>query len=340
MKISNGLNKNINLASMFMILISMFFVFILPLKTFAIGQVTEPIVITNAQRGQEPQATLTIINNDKTETEIGLLAKGDIISWTKFYSAKNLSDPIQSIKMSAGSQVKIIARFSIPADARNGKYKGYVSVSKKFDNTALGKDQSSVSISQEIDREVAIEINGKEIIGFDVSVIPKTYDLKKDEPLAIRLIYDNSGNVAIAPQMQIKINNDGGVIYNTIYPYPENQPSVKPGEIYEIPEVQILTSNLGVGKYIAQMSFSMDGKIMQEKDFGFSVGMFAEPAAISNIENRSIFATVFDGFGGRMGNIWVLIILAGAIILFVLLKFKGRQLDINSAGIEDSKKNI
>lgn len=325
--------------SMFAVLASMLFVFILPLKTFAIGQVTEPIALKNAQRGQEPQATMTIINNDKTDTEIGLIAKGDIAVWTRFYSTKNLKDPIESIKMSAGSQASVIARFSIPGDARNGKYKGFVSVSKKFD-AAANKDQSSVSLAQEIDREVTIEISGKEVVGFDVSIIPETYDLKINEPLNIRLIYDNSGNVAITPQMQIKIKNDSEVIYNTIYPYPENQPAVKPGEIYEIPIIQVLTNNLKKGEYTAEMSFSIDGKNIQEKNFNFSVGTIVEPAAVVNKTDKSVLAYVVGGFGSLVQNIWILILIAGGAIAYVLLKLKGRQLEVNGAAIEDSKKNL
>lgn len=335
-KIFNGLNKNAKFIWIFAILILM--LFILPLKTLAIGQVTEPIMIKNAQRGQEPQATLTIINNDKAETEIGLLAKGDISSWTGFYSITNPKNAIQSIKMAAGSQAKIIARFRIPDDARNGKYKGYVSVSKKFGNSAPDKDQSSVSISQEIDREVTIEINDEEIIGFEVSVIPATYDLKKDEPLSIRLIYDNSGNVSIAPQAQIKIKKDSQTVFNAIYPYPEEQPAVKPGEIYEIPAIQILTSNLEVGKYRAEMSFFIDGKVIQEKSFGFSVGIFAGSVSENNEPNRSILASLLNEFNFSSRSGLALVAFLGMLTVYSFLKSKSRDLGTNSANIEENKK--
>lgn len=326
-------------AYLFAILVSVIFITALPLKTSAIGQVTEPIIIKNAQRGQAPQATLTIINNDKVETDIGLLAKGDIASWTEFYTINDLKNSIKDLKMSAGSQAKIIARFNIPTDVHNGKYRGFVSVSKKFDKGAASSDQSSVSISQEIDREVTIEINGKEIIAFEVSVIPKTYDLAKNELLSIRLIYDNSGNIAITPAMQIKIKKDSQTIYNTIYPYPESQPAVKPGEIYEIPEVQVLTNNLETGKYEAEMSFSIDGKILQEKDFGFSVGIFAESAVKNDPISKPVISIMFDGFAGWLRNSRVLIISAVAIMLFAFMKLKGRQLETNNAGAEENEKN-
>jgi len=338
-KISNGLNKNMKAISAFAIFISMLFVFALPLKASAIGQVTEPIIITNAQRGQEPQATLTVVNNDKTETEIGLAAKGDIASWTKFYSIKDLKNPIQNFKMSAGSQARVIARFNIPSDIRNGKYKGFVSVSKKFDNSAPGKDQSSASVAQQIDREVTIEINGEEIIGFDVSVIPESYDLKKDEPLGIRLVYDNRGNVSIAPQVQIKIRNDSQTIYNTIYFYPETQPAVKPGEIYEIPPTQILTNNLETGNYRAELSFSIDGKTIQEKNFGFSVGMVAESAAKTGMAGGSIFTGLLDRFAVNGKNNWILLVFAGMLMVYAFIRSKNRRLEINDANIDDDEKD-
>ncbi len=104
--------------------------FLLPKTVFGIGQVTEPIVVKNALRGQEVTATLTFINSKDTEITYGLMAEGDIAEWTTFYSVDDLDfvNPTKEIKISSAKTQNAIAKFTVPPDQPNGTYTGKVYV--------------------------------------------------------------------------------------------------------------------------------------------------------------------------------------------------------------------
>lgn len=258
-------------------------IFAIPLAVFAIGQVTDPIIIKNALRGKEYQQTLIVVNSDKEEAEIGFSAQGDIAGWAKFYKPEDLKNAIETISMSAGARADIIARFKVPDSVPNGKYMGFVSAFKKA-KSVENSNESSASVSQKIDREVTITISDKEIVKFDASIIPNKYDLAKGEPLIIRVRYDNQGNIDIAPQVQLKIKQDDKAVFSAIYLYPESEPATKPLEIREIPALEIPTNNFSDGSYLAEIAISESDRLTLDKKFNFSVGLIVgepEPQAAS-----------------------------------------------------------
>ncbi|MDD3190435.1 MAG: hypothetical protein PHI66_01955 [Candidatus Pacebacteria bacterium] len=259
------------------VLIAMFFIGIgiLPTKIQAIGQITEPINIENALRGNSYAQEITVINTENIKNTISLIAEGDIADWVKFYNNIQAEDSISEIKMESRERKIFIAKFSIPPSTPNGKYEGFISVKTTPKNNNNDTEQSSSIVSQKIDREVTIKVGGEEIIDFDLSLVPEKYDLSRGEYLKIRPIYNNYGNTDITPQIEVRLKKDGQTAYTAIFPYPENQPPVIPNSIYEIPALEIPTSNLDNGKYTAvfdtyQLS---DTENMIEKDFIFSIGM-------------------------------------------------------------------
>lgn len=281
MKIGNSLNiKKLFLYKILISFIILAAIIVLPLKTFAIGQTTDPIILKNAMRGKEYQQTMIVINTEKKDARISFSAEGKINSWAEFYAPDNLKAPLADISMKSGEVRNITVLFKIPPDTPNGTYEGFISVVRKSD-LAASTEESSTSVAQKIDRKVTITVNDNEVISYEVSIIPKTYDLKTGETLSIRLIYDNRGNVSVTPQAQVKIKKDGQSVYNSIYIYPEDQPAVRPGAVYEIPAIEIPTNNFAKGKYQVEMSFAENGKIIFEKKFKFSVGVIDELAAAS-----------------------------------------------------------
>jgi len=255
-------------------------------NVLALGLVTEPIIIANALRGNEYQEILMIVNTDNAQANIGFSTEGKIAGWAKFYLPNDLKNPIENLEMEAKQNQNIVAIFLVPTDAPNGKYDGFVSVIKK--PAAMSQqDGSSSSVAQKIDREVSITVGGEEKISLQVSVIPKKYDIKKNSPLDIRFIFDNLGNVSLRPQIDLKIKNlDGKVVYNAIYPYPENEPVVRPGAQYEIPAIAVPTNGLVNGKYLVEIDFLHNNQVIFEKDFRFSVITGGIVAGLKTISSR------------------------------------------------------
>lgn len=265
--------------------------FFMPSQLLAIGLINKPIVINNALRDETIQETLKIFNSEEKEASFDLIAEGDIKDWTSFYLPEDLNNPITKVQAPAQSYYKATVYIKVPEDAANRQYNGQLTIILRPDKE--DSEESQASVSQKLSRLVAITVTDMEIIDFNVSVIPHKYGLEENEPLNVRFIYDNQGNVSIAPQIQLKIKKDNKTIYNVIHPYPENKPAVKPLAQYEVSAIEIPTYGFEKGQYVAEISFLHNNKIALEKDFKFSIGTESEGAVlISPILLKAIGAIV------------------------------------------------
>lgn len=243
-----------------------------PIQTFAIGQITQPILIKNALREHSYDRTITIINTESTTQYIKLTAEGAFQEWVKFYATAKSTESIENIEVAAKSKKFVIARFTVPKSTPNGKYKGFVSVATTPGQEESKLEESSSTVSQKIDREATVEVGGEEMVDFDVSLISDKFDYNRGDLLKIRIIYDNRGNVDIAPQIDLKIKQGENTAYSAIFPFPEKDIPITPGSVTEISALEIPTSSLQNGKYIATFKITQGNKIL-EKDFIFSVGL-------------------------------------------------------------------
>jgi len=247
----------------------------LPSNIFAIGMMTQPIVIKDILRGQESVTTLTLLNSETKEVTYGLKSEGQITSWVTFYKIddKNLQNPITEIKMPAKGFVSVKAKFTVPKDSPNGSYTGQV-LAFLASSGDIKNDEASVSVSQEIGRKVTITVTDKETVQFKATFIPTTYDVQQGKPLKIRVSYDNQGNVAVRPDLQLKILKDGTTIYNAIFPYPEGEDAVRALDIKEIAPIEWQTSGQAKGNYKAELTVSLNGQEVQKENVSFSIGYF------------------------------------------------------------------
>lgn len=246
-----------------------------PQIAFGIGQTTDPIIINDALRGETFQKEVIVVNTGKESFLIDVKEEGDIAGWVKFFKMNDLKNPIDGVYLKAGERINLFAQITIPIDAKNGKYSGFISVIQKPKSEAV-EEGSSSSVSQKIDRKVDIEVSDKENIAIKVSVIPEKYDLKENESLKVRLIYDNQGNVAVKPDINLKIKKDEKVLFNITYPFSEDTEAIKPKAIYEVPSVEIPTSMLENGKYVAEFDFIIDTKVVSTKRVKFTIGEVLE----------------------------------------------------------------
>ncbi|MDP3900575.1 MAG: hypothetical protein Q8Q23_05880 [bacterium] len=243
----------------------------------AIGQTTEPIVITNALRGESFRDTLIIVNTEQSASNIAVEAEGDIAPWAFFYlpQDEDKGDDFRAtttqLTLAAGERANVNVVFNIPADTPNGEYTGYVSA-KKLAPEQAESDESGTSVSQRIDREVTIVVSDEEDIKLDVSVIPKSYDISKGEALSVRFIYDNTGNVSLKPEIKLTLKTEEKTLYSLSFPYPENESAVIPHSLHEIPAIELPTASLENGRYYVTAEFLRDNTTISEKEFYFNVG--------------------------------------------------------------------
>lgn len=285
---------------------SLLFILILPCTALALGQVTAPIVIESAMRGETVQAEMIAVNSDKKAVQIQFSAEGQIKDWAEFYLPEDSANPAASSTIAAESTLRAAVFINVPRDIANGTYQGKISViSIPEENTDM--QESYATVAQKIDRLVSITVSDKEEINLSAtSLIPEKYNLAANEPLNIRVIYDNQGNISLAPQIRVKISKDGKNAYDMIYPYPEDETTVNPGSQREIKPLSIATAGWEEGGYLAELAFLRGDEELLEKSFQFSIGgNNGNPIFASGIAN-SLKTNLF----------WLVLILIIAVIVF------------------------
>lgn len=285
------------------------FIFITAQTASAIGMITEPIVVKDILRGQETLVTLSLFNSENKEVAYGLKVQGQIANWATFYKIddKEFKNPITEFKMPVKDYADVKVKFSVPKDAPNGTYTGEI-LAFLASSGEIKSQETSTSVSQQVSREVTITVTDKEIIQLKTAFIPPAYGVQRGKALKIRVLYDNQGNVALKPDLQLKIIKDGNTLYNAIFPYPEGQEAVGGYATKEIPPVEWQTTGQQNGNYKAEFTVFLNGKEMQKETVSFSIGSY---------ENGFLAAISFVGGGnaifGWLALATVLVVLALAL---------------------------
>jgi len=258
---------------------------VLPRVIFGIGQMSEPIIINDALRSQEMRETISVTNSENKKINIQLNVEGQIADWATFYEIddKQLSNPITKLTLPELNSAQATVLFKIPIDVPNGTYTGAINaISMPLENSESSINNSLVTVGQKIGRDVTITITDNEIFKMEASVFPLQYEVPVGRSLDIKAIYNNQGNVAIKPEIQLKISNiDTGIIsHNAIYPYPENEKPIRAFEAREFPEIiKWQTTGQPEGKYHAYVKVMLNGDVIKEENFQFDI-ISAEAAAV------------------------------------------------------------
>ncbi len=292
------------------------FSLVLPQGALGIGQITQPIIFKDILKGQTMESDLILYNSADKELIYQLNADGKIKDWASFYSIGNAKDPISEISVPAKSNIKAKVRFAVPQDALNGEYSGEVAIlaaPEKNKNEAT----TNVSVGSRIGRPVSITVTGKEIIKFSAFVTPKTYFIEIGKPLEINAKYYNTGNVAIKPDLKIRISKDGQSVFNVIFPYPENEEAVKPMGSKIIPVVW-QSAGQPEGLYKTEITVLLDSAVIQEDEFTFTVGEYDY-----NSNNNWLLGSISSIGGGQALSILTLI---GGFLLMLTIFFSRKKI--------------
>ena len=278
-------------------------------SVLAIGLVSNPIELDNVLRGQEIRDELRMLNSEKESVEYSLSASGDISEWVTFYEDSGYGIPITKVEVAAESKGIVYLTIKMPDDIPNGKYEGGLSI--KYN--PAGEDQisqASTIVSQKATREVFLEVTDNEIVDFDVSVTPQTYTLKENEPLKVNAFYYNKGNISVRPDIQVKIKKDGKILFNVIFPYPEDEEEVRP-LVSKTISTDLPMGGLELGDYKAEAEVSLDGEVVHEDDFSFIIKSASDDSGSGpDIKNAGVDTMKF-----MLGIGAVLIILSLVVII-------------------------
>ena len=263
--------------------------FILPQLCLGIGMVTEPITFKDVLRGQELIEKLTFFNSEVQQATYELSSGGDIKDWVTFHKIDNTDKAITEIDAPGKEYSRAIAKINIPQDTPNGEYEGEVIIATKSVEEEI--EGSGASLVLRVDRKIVIKITDSEIIKFSTAILPLKYSVKAGDPLQIKLIYTNKGNISVRPDVEMKIKKNNKTVFTAIYPYPEEEESAKPFEQKELSYIEWSTRGQENGKYIIEVKIKLGDEITEERDFSFNVG-----------HDMSYYLGALAGIGsGRLG---------------------------------------
>ncbi len=300
---------------------------LLPIAALAIGQISSPIVIDNALRGQEFEQTLSLFNTEKVDLGFVLSAEGDIASWTSFYlkDDKKHTNPITSVDIKSGQRMAVIAVFKIPADTPNGEYKGLVSISSQ-PAANNQEDETVASIKQKISRTVSIKVSGKEETNLQADIRINPFSVPIGKKLKILVTYHNEGNVTLKPQVQVKTKQQEEIYTNLIIPYPEGEDGVKPLKTKDIPTIEIPTLGVKEGKLGVAVDILLNNKSIQHKEFlvGVTASNLAQEATDKNSTKAGSFslAGILNKANLPIDTVVLLMII---IIIFLIIRIKKKN---------------
>ena len=294
-------------------------------NVWAIGMITAPIVLKDVLRGGGTTETITVFNPIDGDVVYRLGAEGEVKDWVTFFTDNSSSEPISKITVPPKKYLDLIAKIKIPADTPNGKYTGEIFIIQENGGQASG--ENSVAVSQMISREVEITVTDKEVAKLVATIIPESYNISDGEPLKIKITYENQGNIAIKPDLQLKIIriSDEKAVFNAIFPFPDTETPIKPAERKTLPDFEWLTAGQEDGKYRAEIKVLVNNNSLDSQSFRFAIGPVSQAQELPT--NRLLAAAAYVG-RGNMTVGWfvigsVLLILAGFMnFLFRKLKVK------------------
>ncbi|MEK7097569.1 MAG: hypothetical protein AAB906_01860 [Patescibacteria group bacterium] len=285
-----------------------------------IAQLTQPIVFKDILRGQEVTAVLKLINTEYKTVTYQLVAEGDIASWASFYKTdyKNLQSPITKIEVPPRSDIDATIKFIVPDDVPNGEYTGLSTIMIAPETTSK-TDGTSASVFQKVGRQVSITVTDEELVKLETDIIPVSYDVEKGEPLQIKIVHRNLGNVSIRPDVKLKIVKISGdekmvleTVYNAILLYPEDEEPIGARAEKTMPLVEWQTAGQPGSKYRAELEILLDGKVVKQHSFRFTIGFgSAEYLATVTVKRDNPLYWIIGG---------IFLVLAAVLIFLFLLK--------------------
>ncbi len=228
-----------------------------------LGLAPSKIDVSNALKGGEYERTLMIYNTNPDEGLFDVSIDGAIQNWTTFHDPADKSD-VKQMRIAGNSQKSVVAKFSVPADAANGKYAGtiYASLLPVKKGVLEGATQS---VTVRMPSDVVITVSGEQIVKAEVRSI-NVNSVEIDYPLRSDVGCYNVGNVVITPKVSVELKKDGTVVRTAVN---DNTP-VKPQELKTV-SAEISTTDLNLGNYIVTVKAFLNNELLKQEDVNVSI---------------------------------------------------------------------
>jgi len=231
----------------------------------ALGLALAPseIEIDNGLKGTEYVKTLIIINTGDSPMIYSLNSSGDMVTWISYYEMTDLGQQISSIKIDGNDKKTLAVKIRIPDDASNGNY----STSLVVESTPEDIESGS-AVKLKMSSLLNVSVTGDQILSGIVKSITIS-DTEESYPFIINVEFQNNGNVMATPLIEAKIYskiNPEILIDNVIFAQEEVRLNEK-----KVIQVSWDTRGQSLGDYIAEITVSLGGKVLQTDIKNFEI---------------------------------------------------------------------
>lgn len=244
-----------------------------------IGVVPSEIEIHNAMRGGEYEKGITIHNTAEDDSGFSITAEGECSDWMHFYLMGDQNTEITNITIPGKDNAKILVKITIPDDAASGEHISTIGVQNIPIEGMVG---STMIVRMPVD--VTIEVTGTQILTGVVKSIT-AIDTEVNHPLTVKVEFQNTGNVAAKPVVNVDISRDGTPVDG--FTYSEMAVATTKKEI--IP-VEWDTTEMDSGDYVAKISVMLGEKVLETKDLQFKLlpaGTLSRQGNLTSIATES-----------------------------------------------------
>ena len=226
-----------------------------------IGISPTTITVSDAMRGDIHEEIIGIYNPNDDELGFTMQAEGDAGEWISFYNYEDETLFYDGV-IAPNGKVLVRVKAEIPSDSANGEYSTTIYASTK------PLDGDSTSGMQAVFRTyctMTIEVTDIQRLSGTVDYI-SIRDGEVNLPIPIEIEFTNTGNVAVNPVVSIVLQKDGATIDQITIDNTEIKTSSS-----GIIQTEWDTTGQKSGKYTADISVSLDGKVLKQKTIPFEL---------------------------------------------------------------------
>ena len=268
------------------IILTLIITIVLAVFVQAAGLGITPSIISmdDLVRGNSYDKQYKLLNLEDYEKEMVISASGEAADWFTF---KKEGQVFETLTVPADSQTTFVATITIPEDAPNGMYEGYIDASPVKKENISGQQVNLV-----VRAWYEFEVTGNERIEGTVESI-SVQDTESGQDLRVNYDFRSTGNVIARPEATVKIFKDDELV-DTVS---EAGVDTSPGQ-FKVQEVLWDTENRGTGNFTADVEVFLEGESLEHRSVMFEIfprGTFTAEGLVGEIEKPE--AWVVDQLG-------------------------------------------
>jgi hypothetical protein len=177
-----------------------------------LGLAPSSIHLHDVLRGDERIASMRVMNIGSDQATFSLGAAGEISDWVSFSLPDDPAKSIESVSIPGGGKTEVWVKFTIPEDTPSGGYQGAVYAetvpTQQVTGDSDGEEiRGGQAVAVRMETRVEIGVTGEQILDGRVGSIG-VLDVEVGQPLRIKVVFQNTGNVFASPTISVEVGKD------------------------------------------------------------------------------------------------------------------------------------